>query len=113
MIVRLAALAEAVAELRDAQQRAAQARAALTAAQQLHTVRFAPPARPPGPPRARTAADLAAHRSPARQYRRPAREPHRASTARTRCLPGPQADAAPATRPEQVTSVRVRLQVPL
>ena len=60
VIVRLAALAEAVAELRDAQQRAAQARAALTAAQQLHAVRFAPPARPPGPPRARNAADLAA-----------------------------------------------------
>jgi hypothetical protein len=60
VIVRLAALAEAVAELRDAQQRAAQARAALTAAQHLHTVRFAPPPRPPGPPRARNAADLAA-----------------------------------------------------
>jgi hypothetical protein len=60
LIVRIAALAEAVAELRDAQQRATQARAALTAAQQLHVVRFAPPARPPGPPRARNAADLAA-----------------------------------------------------
>jgi hypothetical protein len=60
VIVQLAALAEAVAELRDAQQRAAQARAALVAAQQLHTIRFAPPARPPGPPRARNAANLAA-----------------------------------------------------
>jgi hypothetical protein len=60
LILRLAALAEAVAELRDAQQRAAQARAALTAAQRLHTIRPAPPPRPPGPPRARTAADLAA-----------------------------------------------------
>jgi hypothetical protein len=60
VIVRLAALAEAVAELRDAQQRAAQARAALTAARQLHTVRFTRPARPPGPLRTRTAADLAA-----------------------------------------------------
>ena len=59
VIVRLAALAEAVAELRDAQQRAAQARAAL-AAQQLHAVRFAPPSRPPGPPRARNAVGLAA-----------------------------------------------------
>jgi hypothetical protein len=39
VLVRLAALAEAVAELRDAQQRAAQARAALTAARQLHVVR--------------------------------------------------------------------------
>jgi hypothetical protein len=60
LILRIAALAEAVAELRDAQQRAAQARAALTAAQQLYTVRFAPPPRPPGPPRARNAASLAA-----------------------------------------------------
>jgi hypothetical protein len=58
LIFRLAALAEAVAELRAAQQRAAQAHASLTAARQLHTVRFAPP--PPGPPRARNAADLAA-----------------------------------------------------
>jgi hypothetical protein len=60
LIVRIAALAEAIAELRDAQQRATQARAALSAARQLHVVRFAPPARPPGPPRARNAADLAA-----------------------------------------------------
>jgi hypothetical protein len=58
VIVQLASLAEAVAELRQAQQRAAQARAALTAARQLHTVRLAPP--PPGPPRARNAASLAA-----------------------------------------------------
>lgn len=60
VIVRLAALAEAVAELRQAQQRATQARAALTAAQQLHTIRFPPHARPPDPPRARNATDLAA-----------------------------------------------------
>jgi hypothetical protein len=60
VIVRLAALAEAVAELRNAQQRAAQARAALVAARQLHVVRFAPSPRPPGPPRARNAVDLAA-----------------------------------------------------
>jgi hypothetical protein len=60
VIVRLAALAEAVAELRDAQQRAAQGRAALAAVRQLHVVRFAPPPPPPGPPRARNAADLAA-----------------------------------------------------
>lgn len=57
LIVRLAALAEALAELRGAQQRAAQARAALTAAQQLHVVRFAPPA---CQPLARNVADLAA-----------------------------------------------------
>jgi hypothetical protein len=60
VIIRLAALVEAVAELRGAQQRAAQARAALVAVRQLHTVRFAPPSQPPGPPRARNAADLAA-----------------------------------------------------
>jgi hypothetical protein len=60
VIVRLAALAEAVAELRDSQQHAAQARAALAAAQHLHTVRFAPPTRPPGRLRARNAAALAA-----------------------------------------------------
>jgi hypothetical protein len=54
LILQLAALAEAVAELRQAQQRVAQARAALTAAQRLHAVR------PPAPPRVRTAADLAA-----------------------------------------------------
>ncbi len=75
VIVRLAALAEAVAELRDAQQRAAQAHAALTAAQQLRTVRFAPPARPPGPPRARTAADLAATSFPGPVTPPPARQP--------------------------------------
>ncbi len=45
LITRLAALAEAVAELRDAQQHAAQAAAAHTAAEQLHTAaRPAPPA---------------------------------------------------------------------
>lgn len=60
VIILIAALVEAVAELRDAQQRATQARAAFSAARQLHTVRFAAPPRPPGPPRARNAADLAA-----------------------------------------------------
>ena len=94
VIVRLAALAEAVAELRDAQQRAAQARAALTAAQQLHAVRFAPPARPPGPPRARNAADLAAQSFtgppvPARSSRASAGQP------------GADQIARPARRPTQ------------
>jgi len=74
VIVRLAALAEAVAELRAAQQRAAQARAALTAAQQLRTVRFTPPARP-GPLRARTVADLAATSFPGPVTPPPARQP--------------------------------------
>jgi hypothetical protein len=51
LLVRLAALAEAVAELRESQQRAAQAAAALRAARHLRTTtRPAPPARPPGRP---------------------------------------------------------------
>jgi hypothetical protein len=51
LLVRLAALAEAVAELRESQQRAAQAAAALRAAQHLRTAtRPTPPTRPPGRP---------------------------------------------------------------
>jgi len=52
LLVRLAALAEALAELRESQQRAAQAAAALRAARHLRTAtRPAPPtARPPGRP---------------------------------------------------------------
>jgi hypothetical protein len=53
LILRLAALAEVVAGLRQAQRRAARARPTLTAAQQLHTVRRAPPARLRAPLRAR------------------------------------------------------------
>ena len=61
LITRLAALAEAVAELRESQQRAAQAAAARAAAERLYAAaRPAPAARPSAPPRARTAADLAA-----------------------------------------------------
>jgi hypothetical protein len=90
--VRLAALVEAVAELRDAQQRAAQARAALVAAQQLHVVRFAPPAGPPGPPRARSAADLAAQSFTGPRYH-PAAHGKQQET-RTR-PPGPQTGTAP------------------
>jgi hypothetical protein len=74
LLVRLAALAEAVAELRQAQQHAAQAAAALRAAQHLRAAtRPAPTGRPPGrpatattppaprpsPPRPATAAGLA------------------------------------------------------
>ena len=60
LITRLAALAEAVAELRDTQQHAAQAAAARAAAEQLHAAaRPAPPAQP--------------RPVPARQHRRPAR----------------------------------------
>ena len=56
LLVRLAALAEAVAELRESQQRAAQAAAALRAARHLRAAaRPAPPARPPGRPAAATA----------------------------------------------------------
>ncbi len=51
LLVRLAALAEAVAELRESQQRAAQAAAALRAAQHLRAAtRPTPPTRPPGRP---------------------------------------------------------------
>ena len=50
LLVRLAALAEAVAELRESQQRAAQAAAALRAARHLRTATRPPAARPPGRP---------------------------------------------------------------
>jgi hypothetical protein len=51
LLVRLAALAEAIAELRESQQRAAQAAAALRAARHLRTAtRAAPIGRPPGRP---------------------------------------------------------------
>ena len=60
LITRLAALAEAVAELRDAQQHAAQAAAAHAAAEQLYAAaRPAPPAQPRPAQRASTAAQLA------------------------------------------------------
>jgi hypothetical protein len=56
LLVRLAALAEAVAELRHSQQRAAQAAAALRAARHIRTAaRSAPPTRPPGRPATATA----------------------------------------------------------
>jgi hypothetical protein len=56
LLVRLAALAEAVAELRESQQRATQAAAALRAARYLRAAtRAAPPARPPGRPATATA----------------------------------------------------------
>jgi hypothetical protein len=53
LLVKLAALAEAIAELRQSQQRAAQAAAALRAARHLRTAtRPAPAGRPPGRPAA-------------------------------------------------------------
>ena len=71
LITRLAALAEAVAELREAQQYAAQAAAARTAAEQLHAAaRPAPPAQPRPAQRASTAAQLAGQSFP--QPARPA-----------------------------------------
>ena len=54
LLVRLSALAEAVAELRQAQQRAAQATAALRAACHLRTATWPPATRPPGRPAAPT-----------------------------------------------------------
>jgi hypothetical protein len=62
LITRLAALAEAVAGLRHAQQHAAQAAAALAAARQLHTA--APPAQPRPAQRTSTAAQLAGQSFP-------------------------------------------------
>jgi hypothetical protein len=60
LITRLAALAEAVAELRRAQQHAVQAAAARTAAQRLHAAaRSAPGVQQPANPRPRSAARLA------------------------------------------------------
>ena len=60
LITRLAALAEAVAELRETQQHAAQAAAARAAAEQLHAAAHpAPPAQPRPDQRASTAAQLA------------------------------------------------------
>ena len=65
LITRLAALAEAVAELRDAQQHAAQAAAARAAAEQLHAAaRPAPPAQPRPAQHANTAAQLAGQSFP-------------------------------------------------
>lgn len=92
LILQLAALAEAAAELRQAQQRAAQARAALTAAQRLHTVRPAPPAKPRAPPRARTAAGLAAQPFTGPPI------PSRNSRTATGARPGPLPRARPADR---------------
>jgi hypothetical protein len=68
LITRLAALAEAVAELRDAQHYAAQAAAAHAAAERLHAAaRPAPPAHPRPAQRIRYAAPaLERYRTPAK-----------------------------------------------
>jgi hypothetical protein len=94
LIARLAALAEAVAELRQTQQRAAQAAAARTAARHLHAAaRPAPAARPGAPPRASTAARLAALDFPAPAAAgRPRRGPRQAAPGPA----GPQPASGPA-----------------
>jgi len=98
LIAKLAALAEAVAGLRESQQHAAQAAAALRAAEHLHTAACPAPAPPRPPPRASTAAQLAGLSFPAlaRTVPRPsapgqpdpdqgsARPPHRPSSPRPR-----------------------------
>jgi hypothetical protein len=74
LLLRLAALAEAVAELRDAQRHAAQAAAARAAAERLYAAaRPAPVPSPRTAPRASTAAQLAAMSfpKPARPGQRP------------------------------------------
>jgi hypothetical protein len=71
LLTRLAALVEVVAELRDSQQRAAQATAARTAAERLHAAARPAQHPPPAPPRARTAADLAATSFPGPVLPRP------------------------------------------
>ena len=93
LLTRLAALAEAVAELRDAQQHAAQAAAAHAAAEQLYAAaRPVPPAQPRPAQRASTAAQLAGQSFP--QPARPATRPA------TPGQPGPAPGAPPpAPRP--------------
>ena len=73
LITKLAALAEAVAELRQSQQHAAQAAAALRAAEHLHAAACPAPAPPRPAPHASTAAQLAglSFPAPARTVPRP------------------------------------------
>jgi hypothetical protein len=92
LIAKLAALAEAVAGLRESQQHAAQATAALRAAEHLHTAACPAPASPRPPPHASTAAQLAGLSFPA-----PARTVPRPSASGQ---PGPdQGSARPPRRP--------------
>ena len=102
LITKLAALAEAVAELRDAQQHAAQAAAARTAAERLYAAaRPAPPTQLRPAPRASTAAQLAGLSFP--QPARPARQP----TAPGQPGPG-QGGPPPATPAATTTATRPR-----
>jgi hypothetical protein len=94
LIVQLVALAEAVAELREAQRHAAQAAAARASAEHLlSAARPAAPPRPPAPARPATAAQLAAASFP-----RPA--PGRRPPATGQPRPG-QDPPRPARRPPQ------------
>ena len=91
LITRLAALAEAVAELRDTQRHAAQAAAAHAAAEQLHAAaRPAPPAQPRPAQRASAAAQLAGQSFPQPTW--PATRPA------TPGQPGPAPGAPPPVR---------------
>ncbi len=93
LIARLAALAEAVAELREVQQRAAQGAAARTAARHLHAAaRPAPAGRASAAPHASTAARLAALSfpgPPGTNRPRPAPGRHPAGRGGPRPAPGP------------------------
>jgi hypothetical protein len=90
LITRLAALAEAVAELRDAQQHAAQAAAAHTAAEQLYTAAYpAPPAQPRMAQCNSTAAQLAGQSFP---------QPARPAQPATPAQPGPAPGGPPSAR---------------
>jgi hypothetical protein len=93
LITKLAALAEAVAELRESQQHATQAAAARTAAERLYTAaRPAPPAQPRPAPYTSAAAQLAGLSFP--QPARPAPQPAAPRQ------PGPdQGGPPPARRP--------------
>jgi hypothetical protein len=93
LLVRLAALAEAVAELRQSQQRAAQAAAALRAAQHLRTAtRPAPPGRPPGRPATATTPPASAPSRP---------RPATAAGLAQLSFPASSRPGQPAPRPDQ------------
>ena len=106
LLTRLAALAEAVAELRESQQRAAQAAAACAAAEHLYAAaRPSPAARPQAPSRARTAADLAADSFPGPPVPPRTRKPAPGQRGADQPAPRPpQAGTAPATRPHPLTA---------
>ena len=90
LITRLAALAEAVAELRESQQHAAQAAAARAAAERLYAAaRPAPPAQPRPAQRASTAAQLAGLSFP---------QPARPAQPATPGQPGPAPGGPPPAR---------------